>query len=67
MPPLVFEITQRKVYGPMANKKAISRLPEVIEESRTWSIGVLEYRDIKKHQSFSQYSNTPILQYTEIF
>jgi len=33
------------------------RLPEVIENLRSWSIGVLEYWGIKKrHQTLSQYA-----------
>jgi hypothetical protein len=51
----------------MTNKMVILRLPEVLERSRSWSIGVVEFWGIKKrYQSFSHYSNTPVLQHSEI-
>ncbi|CAB1078901.1 hypothetical protein D1AOALGA4SA_6622 [Olavius algarvensis Delta 1 endosymbiont] len=51
----------------MFNKKVITRLYDVIEKFRSWSTGVLEYCGIKKvHHTYSQYSNTPGLQYSEI-
>jgi len=53
------------VLGPITNKKAILRLREVIEMSRSWSIGVMESWDIKKGVKPS--ANTPVLQYFEIY
>ncbi|CAB1075547.1 hypothetical protein D1AOALGA4SA_3366 [Olavius algarvensis Delta 1 endosymbiont] len=43
------------------------KLYDVIEKFRSWITGVLEYWGIKReHHTFSQYSNTPVLQYSEI-
>jgi hypothetical protein len=52
----------------MTHKKVILRLPKVLEifgpgVLERWSIGVLIK---KRNQSFSHYSNTPVLQYSEV-
>jgi hypothetical protein len=47
----------------MINKKVILGLPKVLENV---DAGVLEYRSIeKRHQTFSHYSITPVLQHGE--